>query len=129
MFACDHFEVYIYGRDNVHVETDHKPLESIVLKPLNSAPKRLQRKPLVLEKYSLQVKYKKGEKMFLADTLSPVYLSESMDDHTRSFAVSDDHLVEILCYKCYAKRFGVAGRSPSQMCLRLYIHTSTSEMN
>ena len=58
------------------METDHKPLESIMLKPLNSAPKRLQRMLLKLQKQSLQVKYKKGEKMFLADTLSRAYLPE-----------------------------------------------------
>ena len=59
VYACDHFDAYIYGRDTVHVETDHKPLESIMLKPLNSAPKRLQRMLLKLQKYNLQVKYKK----------------------------------------------------------------------
>ena len=31
VFGCDHFEAYIYGRDRVQVETDHKPLVSIVL--------------------------------------------------------------------------------------------------
>ena len=70
VFACDCFEAYIYRRDIVHVETDHRPLEFIVLKSLNNAPKRLQRMLLQLQKYSLQVKYKKGEQMFLADTLS-----------------------------------------------------------
>ena len=43
VFACEHFEAYIYGREVVHIETDHKPLEMIVLKPLDKAPKRLQR--------------------------------------------------------------------------------------
>ena len=42
VFASDHFEAYIYGRDEIHVETDHKPLESIMRKPLNNAPTRLQ---------------------------------------------------------------------------------------
>ena len=42
VFACDHFDAYIYGRSKVHIQTDHKPLESIVQKPLHSAPKRLQ---------------------------------------------------------------------------------------
>ena len=55
MFACDHFEAYIYGRDNVHVETDHKPQEGILLKPLNSAHKRPQRMLLTLQNYSLHV--------------------------------------------------------------------------
>ena len=53
VFGCDHFEAYVYGRDIVHVETDHKPLESTMLKPFNSAPKRLQRMLLHLQKYNL----------------------------------------------------------------------------
>ena len=44
LFACYHFDAYIYERSRVNIETNHKPLESIVLKPLNDAPKRLQRK-------------------------------------------------------------------------------------
>ena len=43
VFACKRFDTYIYGRDMVTVETDHKPLEAIVRKALNSAPQRLQR--------------------------------------------------------------------------------------
>ena len=35
VFACDDFEVYIFGRECVNVETDHQPLVSIVTKPLN----------------------------------------------------------------------------------------------
>ena len=60
VFGCDHFEAYVYGRDIVHVETDHKPLEMIMLKSLNSAPKRLQRMLLHLQKYNLDVPYKRG---------------------------------------------------------------------
>ena len=70
VFASERFNAYLYGRDKVTVETDHKPLESIVLKPVNSAPQRLQRMLLRLQKYNLVLKYKKGRDMFLADTLS-----------------------------------------------------------
>ena len=76
MFACDRFEAYIYGRDRVSIESDHKPLEMIVMKPFSSAPKRLQRMLLQLQKYTLDVKYKKGEHMYLADTLSRAYIPE-----------------------------------------------------
>ena len=76
VFACDRFEAYIYGRDRVSIESDHKPLETIVLKPLSSAPKRLQRMLLRLQKYTLDVKFKKGEHMYLADTLSRAYIPE-----------------------------------------------------
>jgi len=76
VFGCDHFDAYVYGRSVVNVETDHKPLEAIVLKPLDRAPKRLQRMLLQLQKYTLSVKYKEGARMFLADTLSRAHRSE-----------------------------------------------------
>ena len=43
VFACERFEQYVYARDLIQVESDHKPLEAIFCKPLHSAPKRLQR--------------------------------------------------------------------------------------
>ena len=27
VFACDRFDIYIYGRDRVKVESDHQPLK------------------------------------------------------------------------------------------------------
>ena len=47
VFACKHFEPYMYGRDCVNVETDHQPLVSIVT-TLDKAPRRLQRMLLQL---------------------------------------------------------------------------------
>ena len=76
VYACTHFESYVYGRDVVQVETDHQPLVSIVTKHLNSAPSRLQRMLLRLQKYNLNVKYKKGKEIFLADTLSRAHPPE-----------------------------------------------------
>ena len=55
-------------------KTDHNPLEPIFLKPLNSAPKRLQRMLPTLQKYNLSVTYKKGCNMFLANTLHRAFL-------------------------------------------------------
>jgi len=74
VFACERFEAYIFGRDLVNVETDHKPLEAIVLKPLHAAPQRLQWMLLRLQKFNLHIKYQKGTQMFLTDTLSRAHL-------------------------------------------------------
>ena len=105
VFACDHFEAYVFGRECVNVETDHQPLVSIVTKPLNKAPNRLQRMLLRLQKYSLKVTYKKGNEMFLADTLSRAYLPEVHPcefvhqleevDHTSLLAIPPDQLQKI----------------------------------
>ena len=105
VFACDHFEAYIYGRDEIHVKTDHKPLESIMRKPLNNAPTRLQRMLLKLQKHNLSVTYRKGTTIVLADTLSRAYLSDDdicefltnleTVDHTSSLMVRKDRLQQI----------------------------------
>ena len=105
VFACDHFEAYIYGRDAIQVETDHQPLVSIVKKSLNSAPGRLQRMLLRLQKYNLHLKYKRGQMMFLADTLSRAYLhdinacefSQQLEevDHTVLLAMTEERLQQL----------------------------------
>ena len=72
LFTVKRFEQCVYGRP-VRIQTDHKPLERIFCKSLLSAPKRLQRMLLRLQKFDLQVSYKKGTEMYLADTLSRAY--------------------------------------------------------
>ena len=72
LFAVERFEQCVYGRP-VRIQTDHRPLEGIFRKSLLSAPKRLQRMLLRLQKFDLQVAYKKGTEMYLADTLSRAY--------------------------------------------------------
>lgn len=58
-------------------KTNHKPLEIIILKPLDSASKHLQQMLLQLQKCNEKVNYKKGEHMYLTDTLSsPWYMFE-----------------------------------------------------
>ena len=69
LFACKKFHDYTIGK-HMTVETDHKPLETILKKPLLSAPMRLQRMMLQLQRYDMTVGYKKGSQMFIADTLS-----------------------------------------------------------
>ena len=70
VFACQRFHYYLYGRELVTAETDHKPLVSIFNKPLLNAPKRFQSMLMTLQSYNLQVVYKPGPEMFISDTLS-----------------------------------------------------------
>ena len=70
VFACERFNQYLARREQISVETDHKPLESIFKKSLLSAPYRLQRMLLRLQRFNLTVKYKPGSQMLLADHLS-----------------------------------------------------------
>ena len=69
VFALEHFHQYTYGRATL-VQSDHKPLESILKKPLSKAPLRLQRMLLHLHNYDPVVTWIPGHKMLIADTLS-----------------------------------------------------------
>jgi len=77
-WACHKFDIYLFGRDVVHVESDHKPLENIFKKNLADAPLRLQRMLLKLQRYNVQVTYKRGAEMYIADTLSRSFLDYTL---------------------------------------------------
>ena len=67
--ACEKWDLWLYGK-TITVHSDHQPLETIFRKPLAKAPKRLQRLIMRLQRYTLNVVYKKGTSLVLADTLS-----------------------------------------------------------
>ena len=69
LFGCKRFHQYLYGRQ-VTVESDHKPLESIMRKPLAAAPPRLQRMILQLQRYDINIVHKPGRQIPVADTLA-----------------------------------------------------------
>lgn len=68
-YGCQRFHQYLFGKKFI-VESDHKPLESIFVKPLDNCPLRLQRMKITLQQYNLTVKYKPGKHLYLADALS-----------------------------------------------------------
>lgn len=76
-FACDRFHYFIYGVDNIKICSDHKPLVSIFKKDL-------QRMLLRLLKYDLNVTYKPGKYLYIADTLSRAFLIKPNDGKTDS---------------------------------------------
>ena len=43
VFACDRLDQNLYGRRSIVVESDHKPLSTIIRKPIFTAPTRLRR--------------------------------------------------------------------------------------
>lgn len=105
LFGCKHFHQFVYGR-LVHIETDHKPLVSIMSKPLHVAPPRLQRMMLQLQRYDLILHHLPGKSIPVADTLSRNFqphtypkLSEGMDVHVhtvlKSIPISDCKLEQV----------------------------------
>ena len=78
VFSLEKFHQYTFGR-HTNVESDHKPLEAILDKPLSAAPRRLQGMMLRIQDYDITVKYKKGKEMYVADTLSRAYVTTSQN--------------------------------------------------
>ncbi|KAK3749289.1 hypothetical protein QZH41_007555 [Actinostola sp. cb2023] len=68
--AFHKFDQLLFGKSEVIVHSDHKPLETIFKRPLASAPRRLQSMMLTLQRYTFQVEYHKGSTLYIADTLS-----------------------------------------------------------
>jgi hypothetical protein len=86
VFACKRFDDYVYGRP-ITVETDHKPLVTILNKPLHAAPTRLQKMMLVLHRYNIDITYKQGKELHIADALSRAYLPETDGGETGQYEV------------------------------------------
>ncbi len=83
MYACERFHQYVYGQ-TFEVETDHKPLVSIMSKPLNDCPIRIQRMLIRLQKYDVHMIYKQGKYMYTTDTLSRAVDREERADSEKS---------------------------------------------
>jgi len=104
VFSVEKFNDYTFGRKTI-VHTDHKPLESIVKKPLHRAPRRLQGMMIRLQKYDLEIRYERGIRMFLADTLSRAYLPSRIQvesefetiNVTNYLPISQARLLQIQC--------------------------------
>ena len=54
------------------MESDHKPLEAIFKKHLSSAPPRIARMMLRIQKYDAEIKYVPGKNIPIADALSRI---------------------------------------------------------
>ena len=74
VFVMTRFQAYVYGKHDVTVHSDHKPLMAIVKKPSTAAPTRLQRMLLRLQRYVFTLEYIPGSQMLVADALSRAYL-------------------------------------------------------
>ena len=86
--TCSRFEKFdqwLYGKTDIEVPTDHQPLETIIKKPLNKAPARLQRMLMRLQRYQFTIKYKRGPTFYLADTLSRAALPHPITARVQDF--------------------------------------------
>ena len=73
LFGLEKFHYYAYGR-HVVVESDHKPLEAIFKKHLSSAPPRIARMMLRIQKCDAEIKYVPGKDIPVTGAISRISL-------------------------------------------------------
>ena len=83
-YGLTRFHHYTYGQD-VRVISDHKPLESIVKKPLAKAPRRIQNRLLQAQYYSYSLEYRAGKDIPVADTLSRAPIQDKQNIGNKIF--------------------------------------------
>ncbi len=82
------------GIPKITVETDHKPLETILTKPLHTAPARLQKMIMSIQKHPIHVIYKPGKELLIADTLSRAPLPDKATE--LEFQQYDINIIHLL---------------------------------
>lgn len=71
VYACSKLHNYVYGHDDITIQTDHMPLVSLINKPINKIQNnRLKRLRLKLLQYNFKLQYLPGKYMYIADFLS-----------------------------------------------------------
>ena len=76
VFGCIRFHQYVYAR-SFTIFSDHLPLESIFKKPIFSATPRLQKMMIKIQPYDLNVEFRPGKFIPVADFLSRNHLEQS----------------------------------------------------
>lgn len=69
-YGLEIFHCYVYGLPTFTVETDHRPLVSIIKKSLNEMSPRIQRLIMKMQRYDFELIYTPGKHLVLADALS-----------------------------------------------------------
>ena len=122
VYGAQKFHQFIYGRPT-HVESDHKPLQYILSKPLHQAPLRLQKMMLTLQQYDLKVKYLPGSELSVADALSRSYLQETTETLIPDLEVNEVQLTAHLPIspEKYAEFQNVTADDPPMKALRMVV--------
>ena len=85
-FGGQRFHGYLFGKQ-ILVQTDHKPLVTIMEKLIHKLSACMQRMRMRLQNYDLNLTHIKGSLMFLSDTLSRAHA-----DNAENTELFDDDL-------------------------------------
>lgn len=84
VYGLEKFHSYVYGLPSFTVETDHRPLVSIIKKNLSEMTPRIQRLMMKMQRYDFELIYTPGKHLILADALSRAptvdYVSTTEED-------------------------------------------------
>ena len=98
--SVEHFHQYLFGWQFT-LYTDHKPIESLVLKPLVDTSPRIQWLMLRLTQYHMNVEYKSGKHLLISDCLSRLSNpntqeeDKSLNPHVMPIETEKDSLVNL----------------------------------
>ena len=95
VFGLKKFHTYVYGRNDVTIETDHLPLVRILEKPLHQVPLRLQKMRMTLQHYDFKLIGKSGKDIPVADALSRAFLpneEETLMKDVNCFSVEPEEV-------------------------------------
>ena len=67
IYSCKKFSQYVYGE---FIKSDHKPLETIIRKPVSSKHPSIQRFLFSLMKHDMQIEFVPGNFLHIAETSS-----------------------------------------------------------
>ena len=91
-WACDHFRLYVYGR-NTEIITDHKPLLALFNNPNSKPPPRIERWMIKLQEYQIHLTFAPG-KLNPADFMSRHPLNVQSPDEK----LTEDHVNFIISH-------------------------------
>ena len=94
LHAATKFHRYILGKHTI-VYNDHKPLKTIFRKSLLTTTMRLQKMLLRLQWYDLEVRYRKGSEMTVADTLSRAYLQTKSQPESELYDIRMSDIIPV----------------------------------
>lgn len=117
-FGVTHYSQFVLFSKRFTVETDHKPLISIIKKSINSCPPRLQRMLIQLRKYDFELIYKPGKKLILADTLSRAYENKIFDENIDFELEAQVCLIELNLNTTKEKRDQILNETKSDTVLQ-----------
>lgn len=86
-WGFEKFHTYLYGRSDITVITDHKPLVKLREKPLFQLSPRLQAMCMKLRQHTFELIHKPGKEIPVPDCMSRMYCgTESNDDTFLNYA-------------------------------------------